>query len=41
MGGNWSEWEKPAESLHAIEYRYLIARYCNHGHRPLKTNNSN
>lgn len=29
MGGNWSECEKPAKSLHAIEYRYLIARYSN------------
>lgn len=32
MGGNWSECEKPAESLHAIEYKCLIARYNNHSH---------
>lgn len=32
MGGNWSDCEKPAGYLHAIEYKYLFARYNNHSH---------
>ena len=36
MEGNWSKCEKPAESLHAIEYRCLIPSYSNYAPTPLK-----